>query len=269
MPSVTIRFYEELNDFLPARIGKSPFTVQFARGCTAKAVIEDLGVPHTEVDLIIANGSSVDFSYRLKDADFLSVYPMFESLDIGGVSRVRAAPLRETRFALDVHLGKLARLLRMTGFDASYSNTIADEELARLARTEKRIILTRDRGLLKRRAVTHGYLVRATAPCQQLGEVLRRFDLAARLRMFTRCMVCNLPLARVDKAAIEALLPPVVASTYSEFSRCPGCARVFWRGTHWERMKRLTAEVLNADPGNRDQLLNPKARVAHSAPLSP
>jgi len=252
MPSVTIRFYEELNDFLPARHRKSPFSVEFASGCTAKAIIEDLGVPHTEVDLIIANGSSVGFEYRLKDADLVSVYPVFESWDIGGLSRVRAAPLRETRFALDVHLGKLARLLRMVGFDAQYSNTIGDEALARLARAEKRIILSRDRGLLKRRTVTHGYLVRSAAPRKQLAEVLRRFDLTGNLSMFTRCMECNLPLTRVDKASIAALLPVVVASTYSDFSRCPGCGRVFWRGTHWERMKALAAEVLEANPDSRE-----------------
>jgi uncharacterized protein with PIN domain len=252
MPSVTIRFYEELNDFLPARHRKIPFGVEFAKGCTAKAIIEDLGVPHTEVDLIIANGRSVGFEYRLNDADMVSVYPMFESWDIGGVSRVRAAPLRETRFALDVHLGKLARLLRMLGFDAQYSNAIGDEELVRLARAEKRIILSRDRGLLKRRTVTHGYLVRSAAPRRQLAEVLRRFDLAGSLNMFTRCMECNLPLARVDKASIAALLPAVVASTYNDFSRCPGCGRVFWRGTHWERMKALAAEVLDPDPDSRD-----------------
>ncbi|MGD0726902.1 MAG: Mut7-C RNAse domain-containing protein [Spirochaetia bacterium] len=252
MPSVTIRFYEELNDFLPPRRRKIPFSVEFAQGCTAKAIIEDLGVPHTEVDLIIANGNSVGFEYRLNDADQVSVYPMFESWDIGGLSRVRAVPLRETRFAVDVHLGKLARLLRMVGFDAQYSNTIGDEELARLARLEKRIILSRDRGLLKRRTVTHGYLVRSAAPRRQLAEVLRRFDLAGGLSMFTRCMECNLPLARVDKASIAALLPVVVASTYNDFSRCPGCGRVFWRGTHWERMKALAAEVLGAGLDSRE-----------------
>jgi uncharacterized protein with PIN domain len=252
MPSVTIRFYEELNDFLPARHRKVPVSVEFAQGCTAKAIIEDLGVPHTEVDLIIANGRSVGFEYRLNDADMVSVYPMFESWDIGGLSRVRAAPLRETRFALDVHLGKLAKLLRMFGFDAQYSNAITDEELARLARAEKRIILSRDRGLLKRRTVTHGYLVRSAAPRRQLAEVLRRFDLAGSLRMFSRCMECNLPLSRVDKASITALLPAVVALTYNDFSRCPGCGRVFWRGTHWERMTALAAEVLGSDHNSRD-----------------
>jgi uncharacterized protein len=252
MPSVTIRFYEELNDFLSSRHRKVPFCVGFAQGCTAKALIEDLGVPHTEVDLIIANGRSIGFEYQLKDADLLSVYPMFESWDIGELSRVRATPLRETRFALDVHLGKLARLLRMVGFDAQYSNAIADEELARVARGEKRIILSRDRGLLKRRTVTHGYLVRSDAPRRQLAEVLRRFDLAGSVRMFSRCMECNLPLARVDKASIANLLPEVVAVTYNDFSRCEGCKRVFWKGTHWERMKALAAEVLGPDLGSSD-----------------
>jgi hypothetical protein len=252
MPSVTIRFYEELNDFLSAPRRKVPFSVSFVQGCTAKALIEDLGVPHTEVDLIIANGKSVGFEYQLNDADLLSIYPVFESWDIGNLSRVRAAPLRETRFALDVHLGKLARLLRMLGFDAQYSNTIADEDLARLARGEKRIILSRDRGLLKRRTVTHGYLVRSDAPRRQLAEVLRRFDLASSLNMFSRCMECNLPLVRVDKASIAHLLPEIVALTYNDFSRCAGCGRVFWRGTHWERMKELSAEVLESDPGSSD-----------------
>ena len=165
---------------------------------------------------------------------------------------MRAAPLRETRFALDVHLGKLARLLRMVGFDAQYSNTITDEELARLARGERRIILSRDRGLLKRRTVTHGYLVRSDAPRRQLAEVVRRFDLAGSVRMFSRCMECNVPLARVDKASIAGLLPAVVAATYNDFSRCAACGRVFWRGTHWERMRAFSAEVLGLDLSSSD-----------------
>jgi uncharacterized protein with PIN domain len=265
MPSVTIRFYEELNDFLPPHRRKIPHDLEFAQGCTVKAIIEDLGVPHTEVDLILANGQSVGFEYRLNDADLISVYPVFEAWDIGELSRVRVTPLREIRFALDVHLGKLARLLRMTGFDAQYSNAMADDELVRVARRESRIILSRDRGLLKRRTVTHGYLVRSLAPREQLSEVLRRFDLARRLRMFTRCIVCNLPLARVDKASVVASLPPAVASAYEEFSRCPGCGRVFWRGTHWERMKRLAAEVLSAD---HRASLSPSGSGGPSDPLN-
>jgi uncharacterized protein with PIN domain len=244
MPSVTIRFYEELNDFISENRRKQPSKVEFAPGCTAKAIIEDTGVPHTEVDLILANGRSVGFEYRLGDGDLLSVYPVFESLDIGGLSRVRAIPLREPRFALDVHLGKLARLLRMCGFDARYENDSSDEGLVSTAQRETRIILTRDRGLLKRRAVTHGFLLRSLVPREQLAEVLRRFDLSGRARMFSRCIVCNVAIERVDKAAVVALLPPAVAAAYADFSRCPRCGRVFWRGTHWKGMQRLAAEVL-------------------------
>jgi uncharacterized protein with PIN domain len=253
MPSVTIRFYEELNDFLPENRRKQPSVVECASGCTAKAIIEDMGVPHTEVDLILAQGRSVGFEYRLRDGDVLSVYPVFESWDMSGLSLVRALPLREPRFVLDVHLGKLARLLRMLGFDARYENDSSDEELVLTARNEKRIILTRDRGLLKRRTVTHGYLLRSLVPREQLAEVLRRFDLGGRIHMFSLCIVCNVPILRVDKASVVALLPPVVAASYADFSRCPRCRRVFWRGTHWESMKKLAAEVLAGTTGSQSE----------------
>jgi hypothetical protein len=250
MPVVSIRFYEELNRFLAPARRKQAFRVEFPPGCTAKAVIENLGVPHTEVDLLLANGESVDFSYRLRDEDRLSVYPVFESWDIGAFSRVRSAPLRDTRFSLDVHLGKLARLLRMFGFDAAWSREAEDEELVRTARQQARIILTRDRGLLKRRLVTHGYLVRSTEPRDQVAEVIRRFDLAGAVRLFGRCMRCNEPLVPMDRQEAEPVVPAVVARLYGEFSRCPGCGRVFWKGSHWERMKKLAAEVLDELPGS-------------------
>jgi uncharacterized protein with PIN domain/sulfur carrier protein ThiS len=249
---VTVRFYEELNDFLPERRRKTAFSAEFAPGCTIKALAEDLGVPHTEIDLVLVNGDSVGFDFRLSDRDRISVFPQFESWDISAVSRVRPTPLRETRFALDVHLGKLARLLRRFGFDASYANSATDEEIVRAARREKRIILTRDRGLLKRRAVTHGYLVRSSQPQEQLAEVLRRFDCRGQVRMFTRCIECNRPLVRIDAERAAARVPPLVAAAYSDFSVCEECGRVFWKGSHWERMKKLAAEVLGANPGSQD-----------------
>jgi uncharacterized protein with PIN domain len=243
MASVTIRFYEELNAFLPAEKRKHPFDVDIPPGCTVKALIEDLGVPHTEVDLVLANGESVDFSHRPGDGERISVYPKFESWDIGTLSRVRPMPLRETKFALDVHLGRLARLLRMFGFDCLYRPPLEDEELVRLARLEKRIVLTRDRGLLKRRNVTHGYLVRSLAPHEQLGEVVRRFDLAGLTRMGSRCVECNVPLERALREDVGDRLPPAVAREYADFSTCPVCRRVFWRGSHWKKMTELAASL--------------------------
>src|SRR5271157_4802644 len=229
MPRVTVRLYEELNDFLAPERRKRTFSVDMPPGSTTKSTIESLGVPHTEVDLVLVNGESVDFRRRLSDGDRLSVYPVFESWDIGTVSRVRSAPLRQIRFSADVHLGRLARLLRMMGFDTSYRNDRADELIASSARAERRIVLSRDRGLLKRRAVTHGYLVRSLAPREQLAEVLTRFDLAGQVRLFGRCMSCNGELVRVSRISVLDLLPPAVAETCTEFSRCPGCGRVFWR----------------------------------------
>ncbi len=246
MSFVTIRFYQELNDFIPRHLRKRPFPAAFPPGCTVKALIEDLGVPHTEVDLLLANGASVDFSYRLLDGDLISVYPAFESWDVSGISRVRAKPLRETRFALDVHLGKLARLLRMLGFDAAYASSAPDEELVRSARREHRIVLTRDRGLLKRRLVSHGYLVRGSDPRLQLAEVIRRFDLGRAVRLFGRCMRCNVELERLTAQNAAARVPHFIASLYSEFSRCPSCGRVYWKGSHWEKMKALADETLGS-----------------------
>jgi uncharacterized protein with PIN domain len=249
MPAVTVRFYEELNEFLPDDRRRRPFAVDVPPGSTTKAMIEGLGVPHTEVDLVLVNGESADFARQLREGDLVSVYPMFEAWDIGPVSRVRTDPLRETRFIADVHLGKLARLLRMMGFDTAWAHDLSDEAIASAARTERRIILSRDRGLLKRRLVTHGCLVRSLAPREQLAEVLQRFDLAGQLRMFSRCMACNVPLARVTRISVLDALPAAVAETCTEFSRCPDCGRVFWRGSHWERMKKLAAEVLGRQDG--------------------
>jgi uncharacterized protein len=244
MPSVTVRLYRELNEFLPSDRRGHPFQVTVPAGSTTKALVENLGVPHTEIDLVLVNGESTDFSRQLADSDLVSVYPMFESWDISALSRVRSQPLRQTRFIADVHLGKLARLLRMTGFDTAWANHLPDEMIVQAARREKRIILSRDRGLLKRRLVTHGCCIRSLAPREQLVEVVRRFDCAGQIRLFSRCMSCNAPLARVSRLSVLDALPPAVAETCAEFSRCPGCGKVFWRGSHWESMKKLAADVL-------------------------
>jgi uncharacterized protein with PIN domain len=176
-PLAWFRFYEELNDFLAPALRKRDIEYRCARAATVKNAIEALGVPHTEVELILVNGESVDFSYLMREADRVSVYPKFESFDIRPLLRVREAPLRELRFVADAHLGGLARLLRMLGFDTLYSNTITDEEIRDLAQADGRIVLTRDRELLKRREITHGCFVRALKPSQQLREIVQRLQL--------------------------------------------------------------------------------------------
>jgi len=203
--TATFRFYAELNDFLPRERRQRPFRHRFRGSPAVKDVIEALGVPHTEVDLILINGSSSNFETPLDDGDYVAVYPVFESLDISSLTRVRQHPLRQTRFILDVHLGRLARLLRLLGFDTRYCNTYTDPEIVAIARREHRIILTRDTNLLKRRTVTHGYWVRATDPIDQAREVLQRFDLREQVLPFSRCLRCNGRLQPVDK---EEILSP-------------------------------------------------------------
>jgi len=244
MNQAQFRFYAELNDFLPKERRQRSFIHTFLLSGSVKDMIESLGVPHTEVDLILANGRSVDFSYAVQNGDRISVYPVFEAIDIAPVLRVRPEPLREPRFVLDVHLGQLAVYLRMLGFDTLYRNDYRDEELARISNEEARILLTRDRGLLKRSIVTHGYCLRTTQPRQQLIDVIRRFDLRRAIAPFRRCLHCNAVLEPVDKAAIEDRLPPKTRHYYDEFWRCPQCDRIYWQGSHFERMQQFIAEVL-------------------------
>lgn len=246
MKQAYFRFYAELNDFLPPELRQRPIPYTFEVSGSVKDAIEALGVPHTEVDLILVNGESVGFSYLVQGGDQISVYPMFEAIDITPLVRVRPEPLRETRFILDVHLGRLAGYLRMLGFDTLYRNDYEDEELARISSQEQRILLTRDRGLLKRTIVSHGYCLRTTNPREQLIEVLRRFDLFRSITPFRRCMHCNGLLASVDKAAISDRLPPKTSQYYDEFRRCQACDRIYWKGSHYERMERFIDQVLQA-----------------------
>jgi uncharacterized protein len=246
MASVLVRFYAELGDLLPAHRRGRDFRAPFSSGGSVKDLIEGLGVPHTEVDLILVDGRSVDFRHPLADGERVSVFPVFEALDISGLTRVRSAPLRDPRFVADVHLGRLSSYLRLAGFDTLYGNDWSDEEIVDVALSERRTILTRDRGLLKRGAVTHGYLVRATESRLQLQEVVDRFDLGASMRPFSRCSACNGVVEPVAKAEIEAELPAHTGQTQHEFCRCRQCGRLYWKGTHHQAITRLLASLASA-----------------------
>jgi uncharacterized protein len=232
-----IRFYAELNDHLPVDLQYRPVEKQLLLPASVKDTIESFGVPHTEVDLVLVNGESSDFSRLVRNGDRVSVYPVFESIDITPALRLRPQPLREPKFVLDVHLGRLAGYLRMLGFDTLYSNHASDAELVRISAEQGRILLTRDRGVLKHSAVTRGYWLRETNSHHQAEEVVRRFDLARYLRPLTRCMVCNRVLSKVSKSEVQGRVPIKVLEWCDEFEQCPGCGRVYWEGSHYRRMR--------------------------------
>jgi len=237
MATATFRFYEELNDFLILPRKYCDFSVEFEQRNSIKDMIESLGIPHTEIDLILVNSKPVDFSYIVQDQDRISVYPVFESLDISPLVRLRPEPLRKIRFVMDTHLGKLAKYLRMLGFDTLYGNDWEDHVLAELSyRGDGRILLTRDIGLLKRKMITHGYFVRETSPRAQVREILCRFDLRGMITPFRRCVHCNGEISPVNKNDITDKVPAGVLRDFDEFVRCKDCQRIYWKGSHYDRM---------------------------------
>jgi len=234
--TIHIRFYEELNDFLHRQKRKTTFEHSFTGNPSVKDVVESLGVPHTEIDLILVNGESVTFNYKPAENDLISVYPVFESLNISYITHLRPKPLRKTKFILDVHLGKLARYLRMLGFDTLYENNYPDPQIIDIAKNEKRIILTRDVGILKNSAVTHGYWIRSQNPKEQLKEVITRLDLSVNIKPLFRCMECNGIIEQVDKKEIIDQLKPKTKKYFNEFFQCTQCKKVYWEGSHYEKM---------------------------------
>lgn len=241
---VDVRAYAELNDFLAPESRGVTVRRPFRPHQTVKDVVEAMGVPHTEVDLILVDGNPVDLAHRPSVGDRVAMYPMFEALDIGDTARLRPVPLREPRFVVDVNLGRLARWLRILGFDVWWSTSADDQTLADISRNEHRILLTRDRGLLKRRAITHGLFVHAQHAEQQTLEVIRRLDLRRRLAPLTRCVRCNGELATVSKDEVFEDLEPLTRRYYDQFSRCAKCGRVYWPGSHYARLVRLVERLL-------------------------
>lgn len=246
MAKAEFRFFAELNFFLPPNKRDVSFAHFFEERASIKDTIESLGIPHPEVALIEVNGNWVDFSYIVQDGDRINVYPISTLPEIPPTISVQPQQLSVARFVLDIHLGKLANSLRLLGFDTLYRNDYHDEELAQISANEKRILLTRDKGLLMRSIVRYGYYVRSTNPEQQIAEVLQRFDLFNSLTPFSRCLRCNGGLETVAKSSIIDQLPESVRLQVDEFKRCGECQQIYWRGSHYEQMQQFVDRLLSA-----------------------
>lgn len=242
------RCFGGLDKLLTRRCRNRPIEYRFRGHPGVKDAIEALGVPHTEVDAILANGRSVGFDYQLQPGDVIAVYPVHTEMPSQPLRPLTPQPPDPAVFILDVHLGKLARLLRLLGFDCLYDNQYGDAEIIQLASDRERIILTRDRGLLKHRQVRHGYLVRSDAVAVQVREVLARYRLSARVQLWRRCMSCNGLLEQVDKSAVEQRLEPKTRLYYDDFHRCTTCGRIYWPGSHYAGIQRWLNTLLEPDP---------------------
>jgi uncharacterized protein with PIN domain len=242
----TFRFYEELNDFLSPGQRKKDLVLEFSPPTQVFHLIETFGVPHTEVEIILLNGVSVGLDQQVEGGDRVAVYPMFESLDVTPLLRLRNHPLRDPRFVLDTHLGKLARHLRLLGFDTVINNDWGDRELAHISAEEGRILLTGDRALLMLRIITHGCFIRSAPSLQQLRYLKDRLELCSMIQPFTRCMECNGTLQEADVEALWEQLPEYIRRTHHEFRVCTACGKVYWKGSHFKRMSLL---IENLCPG--------------------
>ena len=239
MATATFRFYEELNRFLPLARRRREFSVTFGPPMPVRHLMESLGVPHTEVEVILVNGRSVDLEQPLQDGDRVSVYPMFESLDVTPLLRLRERPLRNPRFLADAHLGKLAHYLRMLGFDTRFESSLGDRKLVRIAAEEGRILLTGDRALLMHKGVERGCHLQAGLPLSQLEYLIAHLDLCRLIRPFTRCMECNGVVIEVAGEEVATELPERVAAIQERFWRCENCGRIYWQGSHYREMEAL------------------------------
>ena len=197
-----------------------------------------MGIPHTEVDVVLANGRSVDFRYQLQNLDAIDVYPFHCAVPAETLLHLCVLPVEPVAFVIDLHLGKLARRLRLLGFDCLYQNDFSDAEIMQLSFDQQRVILTRDRGILRHRQVVHGYLVRSDQVDEQVREIVGRYQLFDQIRTWRRCMACNGLLEKVEKAAILDRLQPLTRRHYLDFRRCRVCNRLYWQGSHFEKISR-------------------------------
>jgi uncharacterized protein len=240
----TLHFHGDLNELLPPARRGQPVPYPLPELVAVKHAIEASGIPHTEVGAILVAGAPVDFAYHLQPGDQISVYPVGASAAAIGEGVLRPRLAQPASFVVDTHLGQLAGYLRLLGFDTLYRNDYEDVTLAEISHQHSRVLLTRDRGLLKRRAVIYGYCVRSDEPHTQLIGVLQRYRLAGHVQMGVRCIRCNGLLQPVAKEEIWEQLQPKTQRYYDDFHQCIQCGQIYWQGSHYTRMHAFAAQVL-------------------------
>jgi len=241
--TASFRFFGTLNDFLPKAQKEKEIRYSFGGSPAVKDAIEALSVPHPEVNAILVNAQPVAFNYLLQAEDTVEVYSQKHFPEWPHAPKLRAECPEPVAFILDVHLGKLAKSLRLLGFDTVYENNYDDQTIAGRAAGENRIVLTRDVGLLKLKIVQWGYWLRSQNSEKQLAEVLAYYNLLPQLQPFTRCLVCNGPLQNVPKEAVLGQLPSKTKLHFQEFHQCQTCRRVFWKGSHYQRMEAFVQQL--------------------------
>ncbi len=230
-------------DFFLRRQHRHQFSYTLNRKASVKDIIESFGVPHTEVGHIFYNEIEIDFACIPDLTGSIHVHPITEPFDVLSSSFLRPHPMTQIKFVSDVNVIRLGRLLRLSGFDVKYTPDYSDKEIADIAQEEKRIVLTRDTALLKRKKIDFAKRIRADMPYDQLVETIRFFGLRNLMSFFSRCTACNAVLVKVKKEDILHLLEPKTKQYFDTFFQCPHCKNVFWRGSHYDNIKKRFAAL--------------------------
>lgn len=241
--TVRFRFYGRLNDFLPGKRKNVWFAYTIKGNPAVKDTIEAIGVVHVEVDCFVIDGRAVDFSYQLKDGDQVRVYSFDVKPRLQTIKHLQAKLPTKPKFVLDSHLGKLARHLRLFGFDVVYKKDFPDHEIIKAASGQRRMVLTRDVGLLKQKAVRLGYWIRTTDPQAQVSEAFKRFNLFSKIKPFSVCLECNGRIVNIQKNKILNRLPAKTQHYYSRFHMCSKCKKIYWQGSHFEHLSHFISTI--------------------------
>lgn len=228
MAKGTFRFYEELNDLLPQHRKKVDFEAEFNKRKSIKDIIEECGVPPTEVDLVLINGKSVDFNTIFQDGDRVSIYPVFESLNIQNITLLRRFPLRRIQFIADIHLKDIVKPMRMLGLDIDYNGSFTTLDIIEKSIREKRILLTKRKELLKSKSITHGMLIRPGTAVEQVKHIIDNLDINDRIKPFSRCLRCNDPLENRQRKQIMDRISPGAKSIFEKYLLCKSCGKQDW-----------------------------------------
>lgn len=244
-------FHSTLNDFLSKVRKHTTIAYTFNHSPAVKDAIEAIGIPHTEVEVILVNNRPVQFYYSLQPGDYIEVYPAHEKQWCEGYS-LREGLIQPNRFVLDVHLGKLAKMLRLLGIDASYQTDYSDADIVHIAENENRIVLTRDIGLLKHRAIIWGYWLRSQDAAEQVKEVINYYYLTGEIKPFSRCLLCNGLLVAMNKEDIVNHIPPKAVLYFNDFYQCTHCRRIYWKGSHYHHMQQTIAGIIQQTKGGNN-----------------
>ncbi len=238
MRYLQITFTKDLNFFIRSKPEKQIITYPLNRKASIKNIVESMGVPHTEIGAIVIDGDEVDFNFIPVHSRTAHIFGITKPFDVTIPSLLRPHPLKEIRFIADVNVGKLAKLLRMSGIDTAYATSFSDKTIAAIAEKDGRVVLSKDIGLLKYRKITFGKYIKSIYPEDQLAETISFFRLKNRYRPFSLCLRCNISLQVIKKEDILSQLEPKTRKYYNKFNICPNCKKIYWQGTHHEDMKK-------------------------------